>query len=138
VRTSASGRYTSISEGALRKLLWLIVIIVGCATEPTSNGTASITGDVLRATGAPWAGVTVQIICSAGKDTTQAITDAAGGFGANLAYPTVIRGDQTTSTSCRFAAPSLAAPQAALTQTITLYPPRLQPEQHVTLHEGTT
>lgn len=121
----------------MRKLLVLIVGAIGCATEPTSNGSASIVGRVLHATGDPWVATTVEVVCSAGTDTARVTTDSTGSFGVSLVFVGAVRDDQTAPTSCRFAAPSLAAPQAAVTQSILLYR-SLQPSQRVTLHEGST
>lgn len=137
LRHRASGSPHRKLEPTFRMLLFLVVLGVGCTTEPTSDGSASINGQALRATGAPWAGTTVEILCSAGSDTTRTSTDSAGAFGTSLDFANTIRGDQTSMTSCRFAAPGLATPQAAVTQTITLYP-SLQPMQRVTLREGST
>jgi len=122
----------------VRKSLLVIVCTVGCATEPTSHATASITGQVLHSTGAAWAGASVQIACTTEKDTIQVVADNAGAFGVVLVSRDAIADDQLMSINCRFAVPSIAAPQAAVTQPITFYPPRLQPEQRVTLREGTT
>jgi hypothetical protein len=138
VQARASVRRSRSPDAALRKMLLLIACAVGCATEPTSRGTASVSGQVLRADGGPWSGATVQMTFSAGRDTTEVVANADGGFGVSFVFPGVIRDDQTSSTDCRFAVPSLAAPRAAVTRTITLYPPRLQPEQQVTLREGAT
>ena len=119
----------------LSRLSLLVVCAVSCTTAPNSDGSASIVGQVLDAAGGPWAGATVEVVCSASADTTRASTDTAGDFGFSLDFPNSIRGDQTTTTSCRFAVPNLTAPRAAVTQSITLYR-SLQPTQRVALREG--
>jgi hypothetical protein len=127
----------SCAEVALRRVSFLIVLGVACTTEPTVDGSATIHGEVLHATGAPWPGATVEIACSAGADTTRVSADSSGTFNLSLDFSNAIRGSQSATTSCRFAAPSLAAPEAAVTQTVTLYR-SLAPTESVTLREGST
>lgn len=121
----------------MRTLLMLAVAVTACSTEPTSNGSASVVGQVLRATGSPWAATTVEVVCSAGTDTTRTMTDSSGSFGVSLVFAGVLSDDRAASTSCRFAAPALETPQAAVTESIFLYR-GLQPTQRVTLREGST
>lgn len=118
----------------MQRFCLLLLCGFGCMTE-TSSGTAAVYGHVSRTTGAPWASATVEILCLATGDTTRAETDSSGAFAVNLDFPGVVRGNQGTSTSCRFAVPSLQAPQAATTRVIGIYA-SLEPIQTVSLQEG--
>jgi len=109
---------------------------LGCTTEPLTLGTASVGGQVFRTSGVGWGNVSLEVLCAMSPDTTRLMTAADGGFLIGFQFPGSLRGAHTASTTCRFAAPSLRAPAAVVTDTITVYPPNLQPLQLVTLREG--
>jgi hypothetical protein len=110
----------------------LVTMSLGCSTEPRVIGTASVAGTVFRTDGAPWRDVAVEATCSGTVDTTHLIASGDGTFGVNFVFSS----DHPSTRTCHFAAPSLAAPQAATTQSINVYGPNLQPLQFVALREG--
>ena len=109
---------------------------LACSTEPLTLGTASVAGQVLHASGAPWGAVSLEVLCAISPDTTRVVAAPDGGFLIGFQFPDALRGTRSTSTVCRFAVPNLRAPVALTTDTITVYPPNLQPEQLVTVREG--
>jgi hypothetical protein len=110
----------------------VVALLLGCSSEPRVIGTASLLGDVVRADGSRWSNVAVEATCSGATDTTRLTAGAEGTFGIAFQFPS----DHPSTRDCRFAVPSLAAPQAATTKTIWVYPPNLQPVQFVSLTEG--
>jgi hypothetical protein len=110
----------------------VVALLLGSCSEPRVIGTASLLGDVFRADGSRWSSVAIEATCSGGTDTTRLTASPEGSFGIDFQFPS----DQPSTRDCRFAVPSLAAPQAATTKTIWVYPPDLQPVQFITLTEG--